>query len=130
MNLTDIGLSWNKDVPLDLVCERLWDAARAEFLNLSKASNYAAKNWFEKECEFPLPVDPRPLRDKGGASGSNVVRYQRRAGQGVQLAGAGRDVMFIDENTPTPDLPERKPYVPVARRRPRGDGDVLYIGPE
>jgi hypothetical protein len=27
-------------------------------------------------------------------------------------------------------LPERQAYVPAARRQPRGDGDVLYIGPE
>jgi hypothetical protein len=130
VNLADVGLVWTKEVPLDVVCQRLWDVARGEYRNESKATNYAAKNWFEKECEFSLPVDPRPLRDKGGAASSNVVRYQRRAGQGVQLAGAAREVMFIDENTPTPDLPERQAYVPAARRRPRGDGDVLYIGPE
>jgi ubiquitin-protein ligase len=130
VNLADIGLVWTKEVPLDVVCQRLWDVARGEFRNEGKATNYAAKNWFEKECEIPLPVDRRQLRDKTTATGSNVVRYQRRSGQGVQLAGAGGDVMFIDENTPTPDVPERQPYVPVARRRPRGDGDVLYIGPE
>ena len=130
VNLADVGLVWTKELPLDMVCQRLWDVARGEYRNESKATNYAAKNWFEKECAFSLPVDSRPLRDKSGAGGSNVVRYQRRAGQGVQLAGAAREVMFIDENTPTPDLPERQPYVPAARRRPRGEGDVLYIGPE
>jgi ubiquitin-protein ligase len=130
VNLADVGLVWTKEVPLDVVCQRLWDVARGEFQNAAKATNYAAKNWFEKECEVPLPVDPRPLRDRAAASGSNVVRYQRRAGQAVQLAGAGRDVMFIDENTPTPDVPARPPYVPVARRRPHGNDDVLYIGPE
>jgi hypothetical protein len=130
VNLADVGLAWTKDVPLDVVCQRLWDVARGEFRNESKATNYAAKNWFEKECEFQLPVDPRPLRDRAAASSSNVVRYQRRAGQAVQLAGAGRDVMFIDENTPTPAIPARPPYVPAARRRPREGDDVLYIGPE
>ena len=132
VNLADIGLAWTKDVPLDLVCERLWDVARAEFRNDAKATNYAAKNWFEKECQVPLPVDRRPLRDRGAGSGGNIVRYERRAGQGVALAGApaSGDVMFIDENTPTPPVPQRQPYVPVARRRPPNDEDVMYIGPE
>ena len=44
-------------------------------------------------------------------------------------AASGGEVMFIDENTPTPQLPERRPYVPVGRRKKGGD-DVLYIGPE
>jgi ubiquitin-protein ligase len=132
VNLADIGLVWSKEVPLEMVCERLWDVVRAEFLNLNKASNYAAKNWFEKENKQPLPVDHRPLRDRGGAGGTNVVRYERRAGRGVQLAGAttAGEVMFIDESTPTPQMPARKPYVPVERRRrPEGE-DVIYIGPE
>jgi ubiquitin-protein ligase len=128
----DIGLAWNKDVPLDVVCERLWDLARLEFINPNKATNYAAKNWLEKECTQSLPVDSRPLRDRAGGSGTNIVRYERRAGRGVQFAGAATtgDVVFIDENTPTPAMPQRKPYVPIGRRRPRNDDDVMYIGPE
>jgi len=133
VNPADIGLVWTSEMPLDLVCERLWDVARGQFLNLNKATNYAAKNWFEKECTYQLPLDPRSLRDGGGArSSSNVVRYERRAGQGVQFAGAAAigDVMFIDENTPTPQMPARQPYIPSARRRPRSGDDVMYIGPE
>jgi hypothetical protein len=134
VNLADVGLSWSKELPLDVVCERLWDAARAEFLNLNKASNYAAKNWYEKENTQALPVDQRPLRDRAAAAvgGANIVRYERRAGSpGVQLAGAtsAGDVVFIDENTPTPAMPARQPYVPVEHRR-RGGEDVIYIGPE
>jgi hypothetical protein len=129
------GIVWTKDVPIDMLCERLWDVARAEFLNLNKATNYSAKNWFEKECQQPLPADHRPLRDQAAAaSGTNIVRYERRgAGQGVQFAGAAAagDVMFIDETTPTPQMPQRQPYVPVGRRGKRSGGeDVIYIGPE
>jgi ubiquitin-conjugating enzyme len=132
VNLADIGLAWTKEIPIDLVCERLWDIARGEIRNLNKATNYAAKNWFEKECAFSLPIDARPLRDKVVGSGSNIVRYERRVGDGVQLYGASAtgEVMIIDESTPTPQIPQRQPYVPVVRRRPRGDDDVLYIGPE
>ena len=83
VNPADIGLVWTSEIPLDLVCERLWDVARGQFLNLNKATNYAAKNWFERECNYQLPLDSRALRDgSGGArAGSNVVRYERRAGQ-------------------------------------------------
>jgi hypothetical protein len=132
VNPADIGIVWTKEVPLDLLCERLWDVARLQFMNLAKATNYAAKNWYEKENTFPLPLDTRPLRDGGGMrSASNVIRYERKAGQ-VQFAGAAAagDVMFIDETTPTPQVPGRRPYDPVAHRGKRGEDDVMYIGPE
>ena len=133
VNLTDIGLAWTSDLALDVVCERLWDVARAEFINRERATNFTAKNWFEKECQFALPLDPRPLRDRAAVrEATNIVRYERRAGQGVRFteAAPGGEVMVIDESTPTPPLPRRQPYIPVGQRRPRGDGEVIYIGPE
>jgi ubiquitin-protein ligase len=123
LNLAEIGLPWSPDLTLDILCERLWDVARGAYVNLEKAANYAAKNWYEQECGFELPVDVRPLRDKLQISLPNVVKYQRRGG-GVQLAsGTPMEVMYIDENTPVPPLPPRI-------RRGRGGEDVLYIGPE
>jgi ubiquitin-protein ligase len=123
LNLAEIGLPWTPDLTLDVLCERLWDVARGAYVNLEKAANYAAKNWYEQECRFELPVDVRPLRDKAGVSVTNVVKYQRR-GSAVQLAaGTPMEVMYIDENTPVPPLPPRA-------RRGRGGEDVLYIGPE
>ena len=55
---------------------------------------------------------------------------KERAKQDIQFVAVREsgEVMFIDETTPAPELPKRKPYVPVSRRRK--DGDVLYIGPE
>ena len=128
VNLSDIGIVWRKDVPIEMVVERLWDVARGAYMNTDKATNYSAKNWLEKENQYDLPVDRRPLLDKGGSAGTNIVRYERRAGQGVQLSGPSRpgEVVFIDENTPTPSLPQRQP---IPRRR-RNDDDVIYIGPE
>jgi ubiquitin-protein ligase len=122
LNLAEIGLPWTEDLTLDILVERLWDVARGAHLNLDKAANYSAKNWYEKECGFELPVDLRPLRDMAELPVTNVVKYQRR-GRGVQLAGNAVEVMYIDENTPVPPLPPRA-------RRGRGGEDVLYIGPE
>jgi ubiquitin-protein ligase len=120
LNLAEIGLPWTDALTLDVLCERLWDVARGAYLNTQKAANYSAKNWYEKECPFELPVDPRPLRDKA-VTFSNVVKYQRR-GRGLELAsGTPVEVLYIDENTPVPPLPPRLR---------RGEDDVMYIGPE
>jgi ubiquitin-protein ligase len=127
VNLGDVGIVWTREVPIEAVVERLWDVARGEFVNHDKATNYSAKNWFEKQVEFDLPVDRRGLRDRGAGAGTNIVRYERRGGRGVQLAGGGNEVMFIDESTPTPKLPQRQP---IPRRRRGGEDDVMYIGPE
>jgi ubiquitin-protein ligase len=127
VNLGDIGIVWTRETPIELVVERLWDVARGEFANHDKATNYAAKNWFAKQMEHDLPVDRRSLRDRGPGGGSNVVRYERRGGRSVQLAGAAGEVMFIDETTPTPKLPPRQP---IPRRRRGGDDEVIYIGDE
>ena len=129
INVKDIGLPWEKDLGLDVLCERLWDVARLAYVNPDNAANLSAKNWFEDECQIQLPVDPRPLRDKHAPAGSNVIRYQRKGTSGVTLTEPqpGRDIFFIGEDTPTPDLPKPARRMPV-RRLPPDDNDVLYIG--
>jgi ubiquitin-protein ligase len=138
LDLKDVGLHWEKQLTLDVVCERLWDVARLAYLNLDKATNYSAKNWFETQSELETPVDARTLRDKTAPSGSNVVRYQRRGAGPAKTADAGEGpVMFIGEDTPAPPMPERPPAPqprrpPLPRPAPRrdNDDDVLYIGDE
>ncbi|MBC7856436.1 MAG: hypothetical protein IAF94_23650 [Pirellulaceae bacterium] len=124
LNLAEVGLPWSEDLGLDVVCERLWDVARGAYMNLEKSANFSAKNWYEKENQHELPLDRRPLRDRGGSGNTNIVRYQRR-GQNLQIPASGTpsEVIFIDENTPVPSIPSRGPI----RQRA---GDVLYIGPE
>ena len=131
INVKDIGLPWEKDLGLDVLCERLWDVARLAYMNLDTAANYSAKNWFEDECQIPLPVDPRPLRDKHAPTGSNVIRYQRKGAGSKSLPEpvTGQDVFFIGEDTPTPDLPKPVRRMPV-RRPPPDDDDVIFIGDE
>jgi hypothetical protein len=131
INVNDIGLTWEKDLGLDVLCERLWDVARLSFMNLDRAANYSAKNWLEDECTIPLPVDARPLRDKHAPTGSNVIRYQRKGTVGTPPSGPplGQDIFYIGEETPTPDLPQPVRRMPAGRPRP-SDDDVIYIGDE
>ena len=129
INLTDVGLPWERDLGLDVICERLWDVARMAFVDLAKATNYAAKSWCENQKgRLALPADPRPLRDSAVMSSANVFRYQRRGERAVQLPSPPKneEVFYIGEDTPTPQLPA-SPSPPVRRDRRDGD-DVLYIG--
>jgi ubiquitin-protein ligase len=127
INLKDVGLPRDQELGLDIVCERLWDVARMQYMDLKKATNYSARNWFDDDSTLQLPVDHRLLRDKSAPQGRNVIRYQRRGGQRLSLPVArdATEVFFIGEDTPTPSLPIRTGPV---RRRAFGDDGVLYIG--
>ena len=128
VNMNDMGLPWTPDVGLDVIVERLWDIARSAYLNLDRATNYSAKNWYEDECKFQLPVDMRPLRGAAHTSPSNIVRYSHRSGEGVRWNSptAAGEVLFIDENT----TPSSAAALPQRRRPAPGGDDVFYIGPE
>jgi ubiquitin-protein ligase len=128
ISVSDIGLPWDEGLTLDKVCERLWDVARAAFMDLDKASNYSARNWFQDECPIQLPIDTHPLRDKNAPTGSNIIRYQREGATGKKATAAndGSEIFFIGEDTPTPDLPQPVRRMP-AQRPPPNDDDVLFI---
>jgi len=123
IRLKEIGLPWEDDLPLDAVCERLWDVVRMAHVDYDRACNHSAKNWFQEHSEITLPVDTRPLRGGSLPSGSNVIHYKRRPGGGLdRLSSAGNDdVFYIGEDTPTPEWP---------MSRPGEDDDVFYIGDE
>ena len=131
INVKEIGLPWEEDLGLDVLCERLWDVARLAYLDLEGAANYSARQWFENECTIQLPVDLRPLRDKSAPAGSNVVRYRRKgaAAAAPTESPTGQDVFYIGEETPTPDLPQPLRRMPT-RRPPPNDDEVIYIGDE
>jgi ubiquitin-protein ligase len=120
VKLEDCGLDWNRDLTLDVVCERLWDLARLAWMDLETARNMSAKTFFSEQRKITLPVDMRPLRDQGGPSPSNVIHYQR--GPGSPTVG-DNGVLYIGEETPTPQLPQRRPS-----RGRTDDDDILYIG--
>jgi hypothetical protein len=130
IRLCDIGIQWDEPVSLDVVCERLWDVARLEYMNLENATNYQAKNWLQRQTDWQLPVDRRLLRDQSPRSMSNVARY-RRTGSGrleIQGGAESQDVLYIGEDTPMPPPPP--PPRPRRPGRQADDGDVFYIGDE
>ena len=126
LTFREIDLPWDKEITLDVVCERLWDMARLAHMNLDRASNYRAKQWFEKENTLRLPVDHRPLRDKVTANSSNVIRYERRGGSKVTLPTAKPvdNLFYIGDEAPAAR------NVRTAGRPPIriDDDDILYIG--
>lgn len=119
----DLGLDWDQEMGLDVVCERLWDAARMSYLDLPSAVNLQARDWLQGEPQISFPVDQRPLRDKRPGTSSNVIKYTRRAGSKESRPGRNTDVMFIGEDTPTPRIPTR-----VRIETPQNDDDIFYIG--
>jgi hypothetical protein len=121
IRLIDIGMAWDQDLGLDVLCERLWDMARFAYMDLDRAANFSARNWAAESPDFPLPTDNRPLRDTARLTGKNVVRYQRRGTQGRTWSASGRsdEVFYIGEDTPVPPMP---------RRAPSDDDEIFYIG--
>lgn len=127
LNFGEMDLPWDKAITLDVVCERLWDMARLAHMNLERASNYRAKQFFEKENTLRLPVDHRPLRDKVAPNSSNIIRYERRGGRKVSLPKAkpAADVFYIgDENAPAASRARAAGNHPIQI----DDDDILYIG--
>jgi len=124
IRLADVGLPWNEDLALDVICERLWDVARLAYYDLDRATNFTARRWLETQRDYTLPVDARPLRDRRIRGNTNIVRYCRRDGSGPVLPVGEPEpaVLYIDENTPVPPLPTARD------QRAGGEDEILYIG--
>lgn len=122
VQLEDCGLQWVEKMTLDVVCERLWDLARGAYVNVEKSMNYSARKWYSEKCDIALPVDHRPLRDRGGPPPGNVIRY-RRGPAGKEPAPG--EILYIGEDTSRPP-PRPKPRP----RRRKDEDDILYIGDE
>jgi len=117
VRLEECGLEWAKEMTLDVVCERLWDLVRAAYVDVGKDANYSAKRWFAEQKKVSLPVDNRPLRDRGAPTAANVVRYERGPAGGKS---ASDDILYIGDETPTPQIPKKR----------QNEKGVLYIGDE
>jgi ubiquitin-protein ligase len=110
------GTYWVPSLALDELCSMLWDMIRYENFDETSPYNREAAGWAKNQTDFPLPVDPRPLRDK--------------------LAGVAPPKKLLPTTTPLPEakpgkrssshagLPFRQPQRPA----PPVENDVLFIG--
>lgn len=146
VKLRDVGLPWEEDLSLDIICERLWDMARLAYYDEDRATNYSARNWLEEQDEIGLPIDHRPLRDKEMPFSSNVIKYERRSERQRNDKPPGkrtaRPAAASERTTLEAKHPERQPPAqqdgilfigdespPRAQPRRRdNDDDVVYIG--
>jgi ubiquitin-protein ligase len=108
VDLEDIGLVWEENLSIEIICERLWDVIRLAHVDLNGSSQYTARDWYRNKCAFKLPLDPRPLRDHSIARQSNVVQYVRRTEKKSRSAivkQQDRDVLYIGGEERSPALP-------------------------
>ena len=146
VDLADMGLEWQRELGLDVVCERLWDMARWAFVDPERAQNISARDWYAQQLDgepgrMRLPLDLRPLKDREAASSGNIVHYEwndRRvelpgavAGTESDVGGAESAVLYIGEDTPVPQPPTSPFRTPPAFRSPsrpaQEDDGILYI---
>lgn len=117
----ECGLEWQEDMTLDVLCERLWDVVRGAYVNEENSTNYSAKSWFAEQKEVQMPLDPRPLRDRGTPPTGSVAHYQRGPAAAEPKSD---DILYISDETPAPAPPRTSP------RKPPKEDDILYIGDE
>ena len=118
------GTYWVPSLALDELCSMLWDMIRYENYDETSPYNREAAGWAKNQTDLPLPVDPRPLRDK--------------------LAGVAPPKKLLPVTTPVPapqpgkrrssvgSTPFRQTPAPPARshsaQQPAANSDVLFIG--
>ena len=120
VRLEDLGLPWQPQIGLEVVCERLWDAVRLAYVDPDHATNDAAKLWYEGQREYLTPVDPRPLRNEIKEPNRNVIKYHRRSGSPATLdSNATGDLFYITDDAPC-----------TAPARASAAAEVWYLGDE
>ena len=62
------GTHWVPSLNLDELVEMLWDMCRYQNYDPKSAYNYQAARWCEQQSKFAFPLDPRPVRDRVGAT--------------------------------------------------------------
>lgn len=149
-SLRDLGMQWHEQMPLDAVCEHVWDVIRLKVYDLERAVDFFARNWIKTQKLIELPADQRSLRDlwRGGI---NVIPYERKRTASEERRSIPSDILYLGEETPEPRSPSmgpsttQTPMPPVVltpgerprwvlppnalRRRVTTDADeVMYIG--
>lgn len=139
------GTHWVPSLNLDELVEMLWDMVRYQNYDPKSAYNYQAARWCEQQTKFALPLDPRPVRDRVGATkGDNIIKIQTSAPRPSAVAPAPPPPAYTPPpSRPTPhpaevveegiliiDDASPEPVRPMPRPRPRpvvADDDIMII---
>lgn len=98
--LPDIGMSWQKDLTVDIVIERIWDLIRLATIDIDNAINRAAARWLAGQTAIELPLDSRGLSP--ARTMSNIVRYRSKSRSRVATGIRTRDLPHtIDDGRPS-----------------------------
>jgi len=74
LDANDMGIDWSNDMDMIIVCERIWDIARFNWVDLETANNYGAARWW-RENKSPGPTDSTAFSVVEPQSLENVISY-------------------------------------------------------
>ena len=77
LDVGDIGVEWTPELNILVICERLWDIARLEYVDLESANNYAAQRVWKQNL-IMTPTDARPLGNINQIQLDNIIEYRSR----------------------------------------------------
>lgn len=63
------GTYWVPSLALDELCTMLWDMIRYANFDPNSPYNRDAAIWAKTQTDYPLPLDPRPIRDRVALQG-------------------------------------------------------------
>lgn len=101
VSLADVGLNWNAEMTLPVICERLWDVARWAYLESCDPANSTAGNWFRQKMKIELPLDNRRFELPRSHGLNNVFSYRRKGAAAAKppIVNSGprdNDIVFIE----------------------------------
>lgn len=110
------GKNWVPGLQLAELCQMLWNMIRLENYDITSPFNREAAAWLQFQNAFPLPLDPRPIRDRvaklaGDTSYPPIVAVPKQH----LPRQSGPDVVFGETRSHT------------SRRPPAKSSDILYI---
>jgi ubiquitin-protein ligase len=120
--LGDLGLDWVPEMSLEAICERLWDTARLAYFDTDSPANRTAAEWINGKLPWPVPVDKRPLRDRGVPAGDNIVRYRRRS-DAPPIDVTEADILYIPDGPSGKSNRENAP----PRANPTPPDDITFL---
>lgn len=93
------GTYWAPSLALDELCVMLWNMIRYQNYDETSPYNREAAAWAKNQTSHPLPLDPRPLRDKRAAGAEPIVAsvlVSRALPTWESKKSIDREIVFLD----------------------------------